>query len=213
MQRHILLLVVLAVSLGALTACADPAKGKPQAAVSDPEPQAAAAAPVAADATLYRLSPDSKIGFVGSKVTGSHDGGFTQFDGEIRVVDGDPTQSSVHLLIDTTSLWADHPKLTEHLKSPDFFDVAAFPTAQFDSTSIAAEGDGFTITGNLQLHGVEKTISFPATVEIQDDGIVTSAEFAIKRFDFAIEYKGMADDLIRDDVLIKLALVAAADQS
>jgi polyisoprenoid-binding protein YceI len=213
MYRRIFLLVVLAVSLGALTACADPAKGKPQAEVSDPEPQAAAAAPVAADATLYRLSSDSKIGFVGSKVTGSHDGGFTQFDGEIRVVDGDPTQSSVHLLIDTTSLWADHPKLTEHLKSPDFFDVAAFPTAQFDSTSIAAEGDGFTITGNLQLHGVEKTISFPATVEIQDDGIVTSAEFAIKRFDFAIEYKGMADDLIRDDVLIKLELIAAADQS
>jgi polyisoprenoid-binding protein YceI len=213
MQRHILRLVVLAVCLGALTACADPAKGKPQAAVSEPEPQAAAAAPAATDATLYRLSTDSKIGFVGSKVTGSHDGGFTQFEGEVRMVDGDPTQSSVHVLIDTTSLWANHPKLTEHLKSPDFFDVATFPTAQFDSTSIVAEGEGFTITGNLQLHGVEKTISFPATVDVQEAGIVTNAEFAIKRFDFAIEYKGMADDLIRDDVLIKLELLASADQS
>jgi len=213
MQRRFFPFVVLALSVSALTGCADPAKGKPQAAVSEPEAQAAAAAPAPTDAILYRLSPDSKIGFVGSKVTGSHDGGFTRFEGEIRMVDGDPTQSSVHLLIDTTSLWANHPKLTEHLKSPDFFDVAGFPTAQFDSTSIVAEGDGFTITGNLELHGVEKTISFPATIEIQDDGIVTTAEFAIKRFDFAIEYKGMADDLIRDDVVIKLELSASPDQS
>ena len=212
MQRSVFLLAVGAAVLIALSGCADPAKGKPQAVVSEPEAEPATVVP-AADATLYRISPDSKIGFVGSKVTGSHNGGFSRFEGEVRLVGGDPTRSNVHILIDTTSLWVDHPKLTEHLKSPDFFDVAAFPNAQFDSTSIVATDDGFNITGNFQLHGVEKTITFPATIDVQDGVVVTNAEFAIKRFDFGIEYKGLADDLIRDDVVIELELNATLDQS
>jgi polyisoprenoid-binding protein YceI len=188
-------------------ACANPADDKPKAVVAPPEPAAAATAQ--AHGEVYRLEPSSTIGFVGSKVTGSHDGGFSTFEGEIELVGGDPAKSSVHVVIDTTSLWADNPKLTEHLKSPDFFDVAAHPTAEFTSTSIVREGSGYRVTGNLQLHGVEKSISFPATIELLEGAVSAAAEFAIKRFDFAIEYKGRADDLIRDDVVIKLDLMAS----
>ena len=65
------------------------------------------------------------------------------------------------------------------------------------------------VTGNLDLHGVTKQISFPAAIEIDADEIRASSEFAIKRFDFDIVYPGKAEDLIRDDVLVKLNLVAA----
>lgn len=198
-----LLCVVVAAAYG----CANPATGKPEAAVAEPKP-AAAPAP-AASAIVYELSSDSKIGFVGSKITGSHDGGFASFEGGIELVQNDPEQSRIHVAIDTTSLWADNPKLTEHLKSADFFDVASHPTAEFSSTAIVAEGEGYRVTGNLLLHGVEKSISFPASIEVLDDSIVASAEFSIKRFDFGIAYKGKADDLIRDEVVIKLDLAAS----
>jgi len=198
----------LAATLVAAGACANPATGKPEASVAAPvavEPPAAAAA-----GTVHAIDPSSKIDFVGSKVTGSHDGGFTEFEGEIVLVDRDPQKSRVSVAIDTTSLWADHPKLTEHLKSADFFDVASYPRAEFDSTSIVAGEGGFTITGNLRLHGVERSISFPAGIEVTEEGVRTTAEFSIQRFDFGIVYKGKADDLIRDEVLIRLDLRAPA---
>ena len=44
------------------------------------------------------------------------------------------------------------------LKSPNFFDVAQFPTATFVSTSIAKNGSGLTVSGNLTLHGVTKPV-------------------------------------------------------
>ncbi len=124
------------------------------------------------------------------------------------MVDGDPTHSKVEFTIDTTSLYADSEKLTGHLKSADFFDVEAHPIASFESTSIAATDDGYSVTGNLSLHGVTKQVVFPAAISVADDVVTADAEFSIQRFDFNIEYKGMADDLIRDDVLIKLHLVA-----
>jgi polyisoprenoid-binding protein YceI len=186
--------------------CQNPAEDKPEAEVA--EPTASTAEP-AADAVAYVMGPDSKIGFVGSKVTGSHEGGFEVFTGQIHLVGGMAEGSHVEVDIDTTSLWADAEKLTKHLKSPDFFDVENFPTARFESTSVTRDGEGYVITGNLDLHGVQKSISFPATIDVANGTIRAQAEFSINRLDFGIVYAGMPDDLIREEVVIKLDLVAA----
>ena len=60
------------------------------------------------------------------------------------------------------------------------------------------------MTGNLELHGVTKSIKFPATVKASGDSVEVDAEFAINRKDFGVVYPGMPDDLIKDDVLLKL---------
>ena len=184
--------------------CANPADDKPEAAVGEalPVPEAAETGqPFAIDAT------QSTLGFVGSKITGSHDGGFNAFEGVIRVVGNDPTASSVQVRIDATSLWANDDRLTKHLRTPEFFDVETFPESTFESTSIEAAEDGYTITGNLTLHGVTKSISFPAQIEIGPDRVTARAEFVVKRFDFDIVYPGKPDDLIRDEVVIQFDLV------
>ncbi|HXV75945.1 MAG TPA: YceI family protein [Candidatus Polarisedimenticolaceae bacterium] len=185
--------------------CSNPADDKPEAAVADPEP-----VPERSDeAAVFTVDPErSSIHFVGSKITGSHDGGFHQFEGVIELVDGDPTASSVTVEIDTTSLWADDTRLTEHLKSPDFFGVETYPQAVFESTSIEQTADGYTVTGNLDLHGVTKSVSFPAQIEVGPDSVTARAEFFIKRFDFDIVYPGKPDDLIRDEVVIRFDLTA-----
>jgi polyisoprenoid-binding protein YceI len=190
----------------AFVACANPADNVPSAEVNEPQ-----AAPEAATGEIYEIAEGSTVGFIGSKITGSHDGGFHGFEGRITLLDGDPSKSSIELLIDTTSLWADNDNLAEHLKSLDFFDVEAHPTATFTSTGIKPAGDMFEVTGNLDLHGVVKSISFPAQITTEESSVTAKAEFSIKRFDFDIVYPGKPDDLIRDEVVIKFDLVGARE--
>ena len=115
--------------------------------------------------------------------------------------------------IDMESTWSDSDRLTGHLKNEDFFDVPSFSSASFVSTGFAKDDQGHQVTGQLTLHGVTKTITFPATIEVSDASVTVDAEFFIKRFDFGIQYPGRADDLIRDEVVIKLHIVAQPEQA
>jgi polyisoprenoid-binding protein YceI len=205
--------IVIAACVLGLAACNnDPGKGKPQAAVSEPAAAPAGMPPAPANGANYAFSQaDSSVEFVGAKVTKKHDGKVGAFKGVIQLIEGDPTKSSVQVELDLESINVDEPKLAKHLKSPDFFDVAKFPTATFKSTTIKAGGDGsatHTVTGNLDLHGVKKQIEFPARIEANAEQVQVEAEFSINRKDFGINYPGMADDLIKNDVLILLKLRA-----
>lgn len=195
----------------ALTGCEDPTKDKPKATVStDTAAQTQAALPASAE-TLSIDAQTSTLGFAGSKVTGKHEGKFEKITGSITLVGGKAEGGRITLDADTASVKSDQEKLDEHLKSPDFFDVAKFPKATFTSTQIKAGGESgatHTITGELSLHGVKKTISFPATIAVGADSASGTAEFVINRKDFGIVYPGKQDDLIRDDVLLKLSLKA-----
>lgn len=201
----------------ALVGCEDPADSVPAAEVTESPsaaaPEAPAAeAPAAAAIETLALSPErTTIAFVGSKVTGSHDGGFRDFTGSIAFDPAAPERSRIEVTIQTASLFSDNEDLTAHLKSGDFFGVEAFPTARFESTEIRAGGDGnatHTITGQLSLHGQTQTITFPATVNVTDSAVTATSEFSIERQQFGMVYPGRADDLIRDRVVIKLNLSA-----
>jgi len=202
---------LLIVSLCSLAgACnTDPAKGKTQATVSSATQPVTAPA---AGAVSYAFSNDgSTLEFVGAKVSAKHNGSFKSFRGTINLVGNDPTKSTVNAEIDIASLSIDPAKLAGHLKSPDFFDAEKFPKGKFTSTAIKAGGENgatHTISGNLELHGVTKGITFPATIKVDGEQVTVDAEFAINRKDFSIVYPGMPDDLIKDDVLIKVALHA-----
>jgi polyisoprenoid-binding protein YceI len=204
MRSHFVSLAAAA-SLVVLVGCNnDPAKGKSTAAVSDP---ATAVAPSGAGVKYSFDQTSSKVEFVGAKVTRKHDGSFGTFNGTVNLVDNNPEKSQVTVEIDTASLSADEAKLTGHLKSPDLLDVGKYPKARFTSTSIKPGGEKgatHTVTGNFELHGVTKSITFPATIKTANNGVDVDAEFAINRKDFGIVYPGMPDDLIKDEVLIKL---------
>lgn len=205
--------VALALSASlALTGCNDPSKDKAKAQVGEATEPTAQPLEKGATLTTYKFSnADSKVEYVGAKVTKKHDGAFGTFTGTVQGVGNDPTKSTVTVEIDMASITSDDPKLTGHLKSPDFFDVEKMPKARFTSTAIVAGGENgatHTVTGNLELHGVTKSITFPATIKIADDAVTAKAEFAINRKDFNITYPGMPDDLIKDQVLLKLDINA-----
>lgn len=203
-------LIIVAIASSVALGCKDPGAEVAPATVETPtsdKAEAPAAQPAdPASTTSIAINPsNSKVEFVGAKVTASHPGGFTDFSGKVDVADP-VEQSRIEITIQTASLYADEEKLTKHLKSPDFFDVGKFPTATFTSTEIKKEGEGHVISGDLTLHGVTKRISFPATVTATNDKIGANAEFSINRKDFGIVYPGRPDDLIRDLVVIKLTL-------
>ncbi len=215
--------------IAALAGCAEnPADNVPK--VTAQPPQAVASVdPTSTSAATATLTPaaatgsglafdgtSSKVDFIGSKVTGSHSGGFKTFSGTIELGSDATSVAKVSAEIDMNSLWADNNGLAGHLKNADFFDVAKFPKAAFVTTEIKPDGDKgatHTITGNLDLHGVKKSITFPATVAVTPEGATLKSEFALNRNDFGIIYPGKTDDLIRNEVVLKLDITAAKPKS
>jgi polyisoprenoid-binding protein YceI len=224
---------ILALSIGALAACEEKSSA-PQATVTTAQPVASAAAPAASSATSAALaapaasaaasgvatsvtsyafaSDASKIEWTGAKITGKHDGGFKKFSGTIEIpASGKIEEGKVSVAIDAASLSADPEKLTRHLKSADFFDVEQFTTIKFTSTSVKAGGAAgatHTITGNVDLHGKTKSISFPAKITVAGDTLSATSEFQINRQDFDLKYPGKPDDLIKDNVVVRLDIKA-----
>ena len=203
--------VALALSLAA---CEDPAANKPKAVVSSATPPSTGAAPGQAAGPREAMQLDSassSVGFVGSKVTGKHEGKFEKVFGSVELVGGKLEGGKIIIDVELGSVKTDQEKLDGHLKNGDFFDVAKFLKSTFTSSEIKAGGAAgatHTITGELDLHGMKKTITFPATVTVTGDAVSGTAEFSINRKDFGIAYAGKADDLIRDDVLLKINLKA-----
>jgi polyisoprenoid-binding protein YceI len=199
--------------LFSLAACEDPAKDAQKATVSSAAPAKTteAAKPAGASETFAVDPATSSVGFVGGKITGSHPGKFEKMTGSITTVGGKAEGGKINFEVEVASVKTDSDKLDGHLQSPDFFDAAKFPKATFTSSAIKAGGEkgaSHTVTGELDLHGVKKTITFGATIAVTADGATGTSEFTINRKDFGIVYPGKPDDLIKDDVLLKLSLKA-----
>jgi polyisoprenoid-binding protein YceI len=206
--------LVIILFSGFLAACEDPAANKARALTSNAStpatsPRSAGPASVKGE-SLAITAENSKVLFTGSKVTGKHEGGFNQFSGTIDLVNGKPEESSVKIDIETASVFTDTDGLTKHLQTGDFFEVEKFPKASFVSTSIqrdpAGDANNYKVIGDLEFRGVRKSVTFPATIVVTPADVAVNSEFSINRKDFGIVYAGKADDLIRDDVVIKLDL-------
>ena len=204
---------ILALTMVAAIACQkSELTDKPAAEVTETSSAATAATTQASGAVTRAnvIKEKSRIDWVGAKVTRDHQGSFQNFDGSIEYAGATP--QTISFDIDLTSIESDEPDLTKHLKSPDFFDVAKYPKATFTSTSLtpadagAPAGTTHMLRGTLDLHGVQKEVVIPVKAERSPDGVRATSEFTIDRHDWGISYRGMADDLIKDEVLIKLDL-------
>lgn len=179
---------------------------------------------------------DSKIEWIGTKVSGYHTGVVPIKDGDLKVKDGAVTGG--RFVMDVANLTVSGPKgvdaesntkLLGHLKSADFFDVEKHPEATFELTSLKAfEGSvkdtadprqeeineykvgnpTHTISGNMTIKGVTKNIEFPARITVSGDNAEAIAKFNIDRKQWGIVYPGKPDDLIRDEVHLGISIKA-----
>ncbi len=175
--------------------------------------------------TLQADLAQSKVEFIGTKPVGSHHGTIQLKNGELVLQGENITGGS--FVIDLTTLQTDDQgnegdaKLTGHLKSPDFFDVENHPEATFTITSITPgvvnseevilKDATHTITGNLTMKGITKSITFPARVNADGNQVIANANFNIDRTEWNIVYgndQSLGDKFIRPEVNIQLQLAA-----
>jgi polyisoprenoid-binding protein YceI len=91
-------------------------------------------------------------------------GNFNVFNGSFTYDEANPANNSVHAEIDVASVFTNHAERDKHLRSPDFFDVARYPKATFQSTSYEDRGNGRgLLKGKFTLRGVSKEIEFEVT--------------------------------------------------
>ncbi|TVQ91681.1 MAG: YceI family protein [Deltaproteobacteria bacterium] len=208
--------LIPALLLLSLAACVeDVGKGRVAADVQEvtEDAEAEAATPSESAKTLKVDKKGSTIQALGAKITATHPVDFKDFEGEVTLDGDEVTAASFTVTMET--LESDHPKLTEHLKNEDFFDVPNHPTSVFKSTEIKkgsnAEGDWtHTVTGNFTIRGNTKRVSFPARIKVEGDKVSADTEFVINRKDFGVVYPGRPDDLVQDNVRMTIKLKAKA---
>lgn len=180
---------------------------------------AAFASPAFAEGVAYRIDPGHTVVLA----TWNHFGysnpsaNFGGANGTL-VYDADaPEKSSVEVVLPMSGLDAFVPKLTEHLRSPDFFDAEQFPQATFRSTSVKALGEGrLEVTGTLDLHGVQKPVVLDVKLNkaaahpmSKADAIGFDASATIKRSEFGIaKYVPM----VSDEIALRITTEAGAEK-
>lgn len=142
-------------------------------------------------------------------------GEFSNISGSVRFDPVNLANSAIDITIDAASIDTREAQRDAHLKSPDFFDVAAFPAITFRSKKFARAGeDEYKVTGDLTIHGITREVVLNVegpTPEMKDPwGNVkmgASATAKVNRKDFglvwnvALEAGGV---LVGDDVHITI---------
>jgi polyisoprenoid-binding protein YceI len=124
-------------------------------------------------------------------------GRFTEFSGTVVMDEANPGASSIEVTVQAASIDTEVQQRDDHLRSPDFFNVKQFPVITFVSTGVSeAKGGGYTVTGELMLHGVTKTVRVPfrKVGEGEDSGgnqrVGWAGSFSIDREDYGMTYGG-----------------------
>jgi len=148
-------------------------------------------------------------------------GEFGAYQGKLILDEADVTKSAVDASIDVNSLSTKVADRDAHLKSPDFFDVAKYPTITFKSTKVAKAGkDRLKVTGDLTLHGVTKPVVLDVSTSPEVKGMFgeTRRAFAattkIDRKDFGLTWNKLveAGPAVGDEVTVTLDLELVKDQ-
>ena len=148
-------------------------------------------------------------------------GEFNEFAGTIVYDDKHILDSSVEVTINAASIDTKESKRDDHLRSPDFLDVAKFPQIAFKSTRIEKTGDGFAVVGNLTMHGVTKEIRIPFSIA----GVITdpwgntrlglSAKTELDRQDYGVSWSKKMDSgglVAGDDIEIEIEIEAVKEK-
>ena len=155
----------------------------------------------------------------GTKPTGSHNGTVAFKSGGILlendVLKGGEFVIDMNTIKNLDMVGSDGAaNIEKHLKAPDFFDVALYPTSKFVITSVLEVEGNMAVTGNLTIKDVTKSITIPASVSTVE-GITTfkSELFNIDRADFNVKYgskrwiEGLKDKFIDDLVEMSFTVV------
>lgn len=149
-----------------------------------------------------------------------HDGSFSVNSDDLKVVNGNITGGTFTIPIVSIQNFdlpeAVKPVLLDHLKSPDFFNMAMYPNAKFTITKVAprssqSEEASHTITGDFTMLGQTHSVSFPAMIKLEGNELKIEGSFEIDRTKWGMTYAAdpaLGEHHILPEVEIKLDLLA-----
>jgi polyisoprenoid-binding protein YceI len=205
-----------------LTGCQD-APTAPARVAMDPGPQQP---PVGdryiLDASASRFQAQVGVGGLLSMFGHEHTIALREFSGDVTAKPGALDRGSLHLTIQAASLAevapgfseADRKKIDRDLREKAL-EVSRFPEILFRSTALKVKesGDGPTeleIRGDLTLHGVTRSVTLPARVELQNDVLTAHGEFTVRHSDYNIERLSAAAGAVKasDEIRLTFEIVA-----
>ncbi len=175
--------------------------------------------------TLVVSTADSKVNWLGKKVTGQHNGTINVSKGEVKVDNGKVTGGKVEIdmktikNLDLTDAET-NAKLVGHLSSADFFEADKYPTSTLELVKVEELKDAnkpnanSNVTANLTMKGVTKSITFPAEIKIENGVLTAKADFDVDRTDWNIKYgsgkffDNLGDKMINDKFNLNISILA-----
>jgi polyisoprenoid-binding protein YceI len=169
--------------------------------------------------TTYAIDPShSNVEFTArhmviTKVRGR----FGKFAGTLTVADDAEVPTAVAIDIDAASVDTREEQRDTHLRSADFLDAETHPQLTFTSKAITGSGSSFTVTGDLSIHGVTKSVTLDAEFEGRgkdpwgNERISYSAKTKINRKDFGLTWNQALETgglLVSEEIVIGLEIQA-----
>ncbi|WP_057940226.1 YceI family protein [Algoriphagus resistens] len=179
--------------------------------------------------TAFSLTPEvatvntaeSTITWTAKKVTGQHHGKVPITSATLdyqnsRILGGTFEMDMTGLTVEDITDPDMNKKLSDHLKSDDFFSVEKHNKSTFKITDAkTSNGKDYDITGDLTIKGITKPVTFPATVEVNSGKITATGKLTFDRTHYDIKFRSgsyfenLADKMIYDDVELDVKLVAS----
>lgn len=144
-------------------------------------------------------------------------GSFNNSAGSIKFDKDDYSSFSVEVTIEVDSINTHNEARDKHLKSPDFFDAATYPTITFKSNRLEKRGEGAVIVGDLTIRDVTKELTIPVTLSgpvqspMGGEVIGIAAVITINRQDYGVSWSKNLDSgglVVADNVDLIIELEA-----
>lgn len=173
------------------------------------------------NSTLSVKTAESKVTWLGKKVTGEHSGTIELANGNLELSDEKLIGGSFEIDMNTiknTDIENEEysQKLVDHLKSDDFFGVKKYPKATFVIKNVKQKSNTkYHVTGDVTIKETTKSIEFPVELSVVESKAVASATITIDRSEFDVRFgsgsffDGLGDKMIYDDFTLNVTLVAA----
>lgn len=134
---------------------------------------------------------------------GDAGGIFKGFKGTILFDDNNPAASKFDVSLDVASVNTGNGLQNKHIKSEEWLDATKYPLIQYTSQKIVKAGNGYQVTGILEIHGVKKPVTIPFTFQHTGAGGTFAGGFTINRNDFKI---GKPGGDVEDNIKLEISV-------
>ena len=163
--------------------------------------------PLSAQAQQALVPAQSEVSFVSRQMGVPVEGKFKTFSAQVAFDPAKLATSQIAFTVDTGSADISREANAE-LPKATWFNVAAFPKATFQSSSIKRlDASKFEVTGKLSIKGLSSDVVVPVTLAQNGATTTATGAFPIKRLAFRIGEKEWADtSMVADEVQVKFKI-------